>query len=57
LNEFILPKYNIELHPKTIDFVNEWIEKIDLSGEPIDMLGLNWDPYQKNLDLVEVIKI
>jgi hypothetical protein len=57
LNEFILSKYNIGLHPKTIDFVNEWIEKIDLSGNPIDMLGLNWDPYKKNLGLVEVIKI
>jgi hypothetical protein len=57
LNDYILPKYNIVLHPKTIDFANEWIEKIDLSDEPIDMLGLNWDPYQKNLDLVDVIKI
>jgi hypothetical protein len=57
LNDFILPKYNITLHPKTIDFANEWIDKIDLSDEPIDMLALNWDPYQKNLDLVDVIKI
>jgi hypothetical protein len=56
LKEFILPKYNIDLHPKTIEFVNEWITKIDLSNEPIDMLSLNWDPYAKNRELFEVIK-
>ena len=57
LKEFILPKYNIDLHPKTVEFVNEWIKKIDLSDDPIDMLDLGWDPYHKNLNLVGVIKI
>jgi hypothetical protein len=56
LKKFILPKYNIELHPKTIDFVNEWIEKIDLNDKPIDMQNLDWDPYQMNVDLLKVIK-
>jgi hypothetical protein len=56
LTEFILPKFNIDLHPKTIEFINEWIEKVDLSDEPIDMLSLGWDPYQRNMDLMGVIK-
>ena len=56
MKEFILPKYNIDLHPKTIEFVDEWIKKIDLSNEPIDMFDLNWDPYAKNRELFEVIK-
>jgi hypothetical protein len=56
LTEFILPKFNIDLHPKTIEFINEWTEKIDLSNEPIDMLSLGWDPYQRNVDLIGVIK-
>jgi hypothetical protein len=55
LNEFILPKFNIDLHPKTIEFVREWIEKIDMSDKPIDMLSLGWDPYQRNVDLIGVI--
>jgi hypothetical protein len=55
LTEFILPKFNIDLHPNTIEFINEWIEKIDLSHEPIDMLSLGWDPYQRNVDLIGVI--
>ena len=56
LNEFILPKFNIDLHPKTIEFVDKWIKKIDLSDEPIDMLSLDWDPYNKNLELFNVVK-
>jgi hypothetical protein len=56
LNEFILPKFNIDLHPKTIEFVDKWIKKVDLSDKPIDMLDLGWDPYRKNLELFEVIK-
>jgi hypothetical protein len=56
LTEFILPKFNIDLHPNTIEFINEWIEKIDLSHEPIDMLSLGWDPYQRNVGLIGVIK-
>jgi hypothetical protein len=27
-----------------------------LSDEPIDMLSLDWNPYNKNLELFEVIK-
>lgn len=56
LNEFILTKFNIDLHPKTIEFVDEWIKKIDLSDEPIDMLSLDWDPYKRNMNLMRVIK-
>jgi cytochrome oxidase Cu insertion factor (SCO1/SenC/PrrC family) len=56
LNEFILPKFNIDLCPKTMEFVNNWIKKVDLSDKPIDMLDLGWDPYRKNLELFEVIK-
>lgn len=56
LNEFILPKFNIDLHPNTIEFVREWIEKIDMSDEPINMLSLGWDPYQRNVGLMGVIK-
>lgn len=55
LNEYILPKYNIELHPKTIDFVNQWIDKVDLNQEVIDVLSLNWDPYQKNNELFGIV--
>lgn len=57
LNEFILTKFNIELHPKTIEFVDYWMEKIDFAGKPIDILGLKWDPYQKNLKLFDVVKV
>ena len=39
-----------------MEFVNNWIKKVDLSDKPIDMLDLGWDPYRKNLELFEVIK-
>jgi len=57
LNEFILKKFNIDLHPKTFEFVNEWITKIDLVGKPIDMLNLGWDPYNRYLKLFDVVKV
>jgi len=56
LKEFILSKFEIDLHPNTLKFVNLWIKEIDLSNKPIDMLGLNWDPYKKNCELFDVIK-
>ena len=53
-----LPDIEFEYHVilDQPNYKDEWTEKIDLSNEPIDMLSLGWDPYQRNVDLIGVIK-